>query len=946
MKPWRQIAVPHKDVLEGTLKQSEFAADLFRVMQGDAAPEYMDAEKFFARTYITEGMRLLLISVAQRLTGMDGDPVVQLQTNFGGGKTHTLLAVYHFAARQVPVERLAGIPEILGEAGITALPEAKVAVIDGNNLSPNQPLERGALKIRTIWGQLAYQLLGTDGYEMLAESDRTGTSPGKELMVALLKKAAPCVILLDELVAFFRQLDDSKDLTAGRFGSNVSFIQILTESVKAVPNAMLLASLPESDTEAAGTFGRTALNTLEKYFARVESVWKPVASDEAFEIVRRRLFASTGDDREVEAICKEFAAYYRKNKDKLPQEIQEGTYLERMKKSYPIHPEVFDRLYEDWSTLDTFQKTRGVLQYMAMIIRRLWNANDQDPLIMPGNIPLEDSNVRIKSTHYLPQGWDPIIEKEVDGPGSEPARIDGNDTRFGSIFAATRATRTIFLGSAPSSAAQTTRGISVERILLGCAIPGQALSTYEDVLKRLRDKLHYLFVDVDRFWFDTRPNLRREMESRKGKIEVGLVVKTIKDIVTQLCGRGTLLAGVHVFTDNADIPDDIGSGPRLVVIPADYSKAYSKANSKMAFDAAKDILEKRGEQTRIHRNRLIFLVPDLNIVTRTQDQCRIYLSWSEIVNDIENGRMNLDLFQAKQAKNEKDTAYKILQQELRECYRYVLIPLQNGQRDVTFDARRLSFTAGESIASAVEKQLLNDQSVITRWSPLSLRNLLQKLYFNNGQTDVSLNKVWQDCCNYYQMPRILNEDVFINAVCDGVSQGGFFGFALGKDGDKYLGFKYASGIMTFCIDSNVMLIEKETAEQYKTANESRSEAVSATGAPQTPQGTSSGNASGEQQSTSGVSNSQTPQPGASARGIPHRHYYGTVQLDSLNGTRDFANIMQEVISNFMVRPGVEVILKLDIEAHSDNPFDASLERAVKVNGQILGIRGEGFTENE
>ena len=179
MKPWRQIARPHKDVLEGTFKQSEFAADISQVAQGIATPEYQDAEKFYARTYITEGMRLLLISVAQRLAGKAGDPVIQLQTNFGGGKTHTLLAVYHLASRKVSTDKLPGIPSLLDEAGITHLPTARIAVIDGTNLSPNQPMERGALKIKTIWGQIAYQLLGAEGYDMVKDSDDSGSAPGK-----------------------------------------------------------------------------------------------------------------------------------------------------------------------------------------------------------------------------------------------------------------------------------------------------------------------------------------------------------------------------------------------------------------------------------------------------------------------------------------------------------------------------------------------------------------------------------------------------------------------------------------------------------------------------------------------------------------------------------------------------------------------------------------------
>ena len=933
MKPWRQIAKPHRDVLEGTLMQADFAADLFNVLQGNASPEYMDAEKFYARTYITEGMRLLLISVVQRLTGKAGDPVIQLQTNFGGGKTHTLLAVYHLATRKVSTDKLTGIPSLLDETGVTSLPQARVALFDGNGVSANQPLERGSLKIRTVWGNLAYQLLGAEGYEMVAPSDEAGTAPGKELLTALLRKAAPCIILLDELVAFFRQLDNSRELVAGTFESNISFMQILTESVKAVPNATLLASLPDSDTEAAGTFGRLALDTLEKVFGRVESVWKPVASDEAFEIVRRRLFDTVGDTAEMETTCREFATFYRRNKDKLPPEVQESNYFERMKRSYPIHPEIFDRLYEDWSTIEKFQRTRGVLQYMAIIIHRLWNSNDQDPLIMPASIPLEDTNVRNKSTHYLPQGWDPIIEKEIDGPTSTPARIDGNETRFGSIFAATRATRTIFLGSAPSTSSQGARGISVEHILLGCAMPGQMFSIYEDVLKRLRDLLHYLFADADRFWFDTSPNLRREMETRKSKVEGSLVVKTNKEIVTQLCGHGHCLSGVHVFTPHADIPDDIGGGPRLVVMPIENYKAFSKANPKPSFDEAFRLLEHHGEQPRIHRNRLVFLAADMAIIARVLDQCRSYLAWSEIVADIESGRLNLDMFQMQQAKKDKETARLILKQELLECYRYVLVPRQSGPREITFDVSRIATNSGDSIATTVEKQLIEEQSLILKWSPVHLKNLLQKTYFNNGQVDVSLQKVWEDCCNYCQMPRLLNEDVFLGAVRDGVSKGDFFGFALGKEGDTYLGFEYATDMTSVSIDGNALLIAKDTAEAYKATQVQNDNPP-----PDLKESKTNWTERPESQEVD-----KTPEDNPPAEG--HRHYYGSIELDSLRGTMQFANIMDELVSHFTSKTGIKVTLKLDIEAQSNKPFDAELERTIKENGTVLGIKGEGFTED-
>lgn len=582
LKPWREIAKPHKDVLEGTFKQSEFAADISLVASGQATEEYQDAEMFFSRTFITEGMRLLLTSVVQRLSGQGGDPVIQLQTAFGGGKTHTMLTVFHLATRKVPTRQLTGIPPILDAAGIDDLPSARVAVLDGIKLSPSQPSEHDGVKINTLWGELAWQLAGKAGFDLVQQADSDGTSPGKEVLIKLLTQAAPCVILIDELVAFIRQFEPGHHYLAGTFDSNISFIQALTEALKAVPNALLLASLPESDLEIGGTNGQRTLNSLEKYFARVETVWKPVATEEAFEIVRRRLFDSVGDTAELDAVCEAFAELYRQGGNKFPPETQSHHYVERLKQSYPIHPEIFDRLYEDWSTLDKFQRTRGVLQYMAIVIHRLWNSDNRDALIMPGSIPLEDSNVRNKSIHYLPQGWEPIIEKEIDGSRSEPFDIDGKDTRFGSVQAARRAARTIFLGSAPSTSDQMIRGVRGDHVLLGSVQPGQSIGVFEDVLKRLRDRLHYLYAENDRFWFDTKPNLRREMESRKQKIgDKDEVQPLLRTYVQQVFGRDHSFSGIHVFTPSVDVPDEYGVGPRLVVLSVNQA-CYSKDTNNQA----------------------------------------------------------------------------------------------------------------------------------------------------------------------------------------------------------------------------------------------------------------------------------------------------------------------------------------------------------------------------
>ena len=650
LAPWRTIAKPHEDVLKGTFQQAEFAADITQVVNGKAPGAYQDAAQFFARTFITEGMRLLLMSIARRLAGLGGDPVIQLQTAFGGGKTHTMLAVYHLASRQVAASELAGIPPLLDDAGITALPQARIAVLDGINLSAAQGKTHDGITARTLWGKMAWQLAG--GYQLVAADDVAGTAPAKDTLIALLQKAAPCVVLIDELQKFFAELQDGKTLAAGTFEANLKFVQALTEAFKAVPNAVLLASLPESDTEAGGDFGQKALTALEKHFARVESVWKPVATEEAFEIVRRRLFADSGDKEAITKVCRAFYAFYREHSNDFPPDAQSAEYLERMRRAYPVHPEIFDRLYEDWTTLDKFQRTRGILQYMAIIIHRLWNDNNQDALIMPGSLPLVDSNVRDKSIHYLPTGWQAVLEKEVDGARSTPQELDGQDTRFGSVQAAQRVMRTIFLGRAPEVAAQNIRGIQRERILLGSVQPDENPGIFSDVLGRLRDRLHYLYADNDRYWLDTRPNLRREMENRRSSISTDTVINTIRQqLESVLGGSNRCFEGRHVFTPAADISDEYGRGLRLVVLPP--SEAYTRQN-QAACKEAEQILHHHGNQPRQKRNRLLFLAADGEMTARLYEECKTYLAWQQIVSELDHKKLNLDTYQADQARSNKE----------------------------------------------------------------------------------------------------------------------------------------------------------------------------------------------------------------------------------------------------------------------------------------------------
>lgn len=410
LKPWTEVITPHKDVASGNYQQAEFAADLWQVHLGQGSDEYKNPKEFFRRTFLTESLQRLLKGAIQRLNGQGGDPVVQLQTNFGGGKTHSMLALYHLVSG-APVGELAGLDELLAGNGSSQLPKARRVVLVGNKISPGNPVTKpDGTVVRTFWGELAYQLGGKKGYDRIAGDDQNATNPG-DVLRELMVEYGPCLILIDEWVAYARQLHDQGDLPGGGFETQFTFAQALTESAKLANNCLLVISLPASDAtgsphtqaddvEVGGIRGREALNRLQNVIGRIESSWRAATAEEGFEIVRRRLFESMSAEqyKNRDVTARAFADLYRQQQQEFPPECREGDYENRIKAAYPIHPEIFDRLYNDWSSLVKFQRTRGVLRLMAAVIHSLWEKGDRNPIIMPSMIPIDDNRVRWELT--------------------------------------------------------------------------------------------------------------------------------------------------------------------------------------------------------------------------------------------------------------------------------------------------------------------------------------------------------------------------------------------------------------------------------------------------------------------------------------------------------------------------------------------------------------------
>lgn len=935
MQPWREIIVPHPDVLEGTFLQSEFAADITAVRNGQATREYQDAAAFFQRTFITEGMRLLLIQVAQRLNGQGGEPVIQLQTAFGGGKTHTMLAVYHLAMRQCPLNDLAGIPRLIERSGLMDVPLARVAVLDGNAHSPGQSWRHGKQKIHTLWGELAWQLGGEEGFSLVKDADATGTSPGKDQLKRLLETYAPAVVLIDELVAYIRQFPSDQQLSGGSFDSNLSFLQALTESCKLVPNAIILASLPESELEAGSQHGVDALRALEKTFGRVQALWKPVATEEAFEIVRRRLFEPVRDEKAREQVCRAFADAYVAEGAKLPSETQEARYFERLMQAYPIHPEVFDRLYEDWTTIDGFQRTRGVLKLMAKVIFRLWQDNNKDLMILPGSLPLYDGDSRNELIVYLSAGWDPVLEKDIDGDRAETVDLENKEPRFGVINAARRVARTIFLGSAPASVATKPgiRGLDRASILLGCLQPGQTSSTYVDALNRLADRLHYLNSSGDkaenttRFWFDVRANLRREMEDRKARFKDNEVRGKLADVLNKLANGVTSFDGRHIFTPNADVPDD--SALRLVFLGPD--QPYFSADPRRAFDAVLDYVRNNGVKPRYRGNRLLFLAPDHASLGRLANNIRIALAWGSIVDDISQMRLVLDGLQMQQAKKELLSAEEVLPRAARECYKWLLCPVQNVPTEPKplVEAFPLN-TTGPNLGGEIKRVCTENELIISVWSPIHLRTKLKELYWKADKTAILAMTFWDDSLRYLYLPRLENRQVLEQAIIKGAASQDFFGTAYGHADGKFEGFRL--GDANIQLDKTLLLIEPEAAKRYQAA-------LVVVPPPVLPPPGGDEGFVPIGITPGGPGPTPPPPPGPEPVGPPRAHtFIGTVDVNAAMAKVRLAQIVEEIISLLASDPNASVQVSLEIQAEFPGGVSDQIKRAVSENAASLGFR--------
>jgi hypothetical protein len=778
--------------------------------------------------------------------------------------------------------------------------------------------------------------------------------------------AAPCLVLIDEWVAYARELyERGSELPGGSFDSQFGFAQALTEAARGTDGALLVVSIPASEgasessaggtgpgvssLEVGGVAGREALARLTNVVGRQAEHWQPAKGDESFEIVRRRLFQPLADDAVVQrdATAEAFGELYRANRADFPAECSEMAYVDRIKTAYPIHPEVFDRLYEDWSTVERFQRTRGVLRLTAATISSLWESDDRSPLILPCSLPLADTRVQLELAGKLPDYWAPVIDGDIDGPGSRAADIDREVPALGTYHATRRAARTIFLGATPTLGSAN-RGIEIERVRLGSVFAGERPGFVADALNRLAAQAPHLYVDRDRYWFDRQQNVNRTARDEAARLLAGDKHEVHDEIVRRLRaerGDGDFRR-VHVApSTSADVADDAMA--RLVVLAPDHPH-IAKGEESPALVSAREILDRRGTSPRQYRNMLLFAACDQRVLEGLEQVIADFLAWSSICDRVDE--LVLDAHQATQARNRRSASDDAVGLRLADAYKHALVPrMDDPVGAVTFD--EVTLDQQGTVAERASRRLVAQDALRTQFPPVLLRMRLDdpdQLASRWADGHVTVATLWDDFAKYIYLPRLRDQEVLLDTVRDGPAstawQSEGFGVAVGYDevAARYVGLVGGSHPGAVSLSALVVRPAVALAQLQRDADEQAAAGVGSGGAgPGPAAGVGVGGGAPRGVGTGLVHGGPDATPAKPAAAV----FRGTVTLDPHRPVKGFGDVSKELLDHLASQVGAEVEVRVEIVARKPDGFPDHTVRTVTENARALKFdEGAGFSE--
>lgn len=608
--PWHVNCIPHYDIRTGNLDESVFAANLNEVAMSVGPEAYSDASLFFAKTFITQGMRDIAGRVVRALNGqVTENRIISLQTGFGGGKTHTLISLYHIVRNGV---RLLGNPSCknLLPAGVEPqFTDARVAVFTNNTTDvANGRQTTDGLTLRTLWGEIAYQLGGVAAYEQIRLNDEQRIAPTSTVLKPILEQAGTSLILIDELADYCIKASAQKVGDSNLFMQTNSFMQALTETVAQVPRCMLIATLPASVTELGNEqIASEILMSLEARIVRIGTNIQPVNDDEIYEVIRRRLFDEIYSQAKIDNAIAAYQKLYQSTKSELPDNATHNDYAQRLRKSYPFHPELIDMFHHRWGGDPHFQRTRGVLRILASIVQDLWRRRTSTTgaqlLIHTSDVHLENLDTLTGTlTRLMGNTWESVLSADVRGSSSNAYQIDQENEESSRLRITQGVATTILLASVGSKG---NRGLKIRQTKLCMVRPNSFKpSEVDTAINKLSEVAHYLHssqTGEKAYWFDSKANINNLITQMKASIQLPTVddriIESLKTSVAN-CPKVQVLVA-----PTADIPEQ----RRLTMIIMHPRYAANNTLPDNLRETIMTFATKRGNSDRVVRNTIFYL---------------------------------------------------------------------------------------------------------------------------------------------------------------------------------------------------------------------------------------------------------------------------------------------------------------------------------------------------
>ena len=772
---------PRADVLQGAISEADFAADLAQVIVGKGNEEYLDPGRFFANTYPTRGLKNLLANVCRRLTGSGGEvaSIFRLDTSYGGGKTHGLIALCH-AARG-----LQGVPGIAEFVDPSLLPKShvRIAAFDGENADPANGRKMGeGLFAYTPWGEIAYALAGRGGYARVQNSDASRIAPGAETLRELFG-GEPVLILLDELSVYLRKVRNLRDAR----DQLTAFLTSLFKAVEGAPNAALVYTLaigkdgraPDAYNEE-NQFIADNMAEAESVSARIATLLNPTEEDETVQVLRRRLFESI-DETAIPSVTDAYRALWGANKESLAGDADRPETVETFRSSYPLHPEVLETLTGKTATLSNFQRVRGMLRLLARTISHLWEEKPADATaihlhhIDPGYEPIRQEIVsRLGQKAYLPA----ITNDVAAGPVEKKALAQEIDAGHhgGLPPYAVYVARTIFMHTLAFN--DPLKGISPEQLRYSVLGPAKDISFIEEARKK--------FI-ADSAYLDDRPgapmrflaeaNLRQIIRREEHHIDAGEARAELNDRIRQIFG-GKTFETVSFPGGPFDVPDEVGDGrPKLIVL------AYDGLTIGDSVENVPELIERiyarkgsEGSALRALRNHLVFVVAD----GARKEEMRRKTYYRLALRELKKPERLIDLAEHQQAqvREMESRSEHALAIAIQQCYRHIFYPSRNrvGVSDVDLAHSAIDIHSTSDQPGAGQQQIVRalrdlNKLRLSEDEPDSPAYVRDRTPLKKGK--ITLRALRDEFRRDPALPILIGDDIFIRGVRRGIEQGDY-----------------------------------------------------------------------------------------------------------------------------------------------------------------------------